>query len=142
MMQTPRMAYQGACVFLTSNGLPALSKPSDDPGDGGYDWAAIRTRTTFFRMDVTHSGMAKFPFDATVLAHAILETSALHEPSLTQCSQPQSQPACEEKLPLPPVPEFPPDLAELLADEVFTTPQKRQAQKPSEVSSVLGKRVK
>jgi len=90
MMQTPRMAYQGACVFLTSNGLPAISKPSDDPADAGYDWAAIRTRTTFFKMDVTHSGKAKFPFDATILAHAILETTALHEPSLTQCSQPQS----------------------------------------------------
>jgi hypothetical protein len=125
MMQTPRKAYAGACVFLTSNSLPAISKPSEDPTDPGYDWTAIRTRTSFFRMDVTHPGKAKFPFDATILAHAILETATQHEPSLTQSSQ--LEPLEEEKAQgsqgtqrdLPPVPVFAsedPALSELLGE--------------------------
>ena len=135
MNQTPRVAYQGACVFLTSNGLPALSKP--EPGADDYDWAAIRTRTTFFKMTTSHSGKAQFPFDATVLAHAILETAALNEPSLTQPEEPLSQ--CSQRS-LPPVPEFldePPALAELLG--FSRTPQPTKSQKPDGVC-VLGKR--
>lgn len=87
MHETPRKAYVGACVFLTSNGLPALSKPSSDSNDPNYDWAAIRTRTSFFKCTTSHPGKGKFPFDPVVLAHAILETATQHEPSPTQCSQ-------------------------------------------------------
>jgi hypothetical protein len=146
MHETPHKAYIGSCVFLTSNGLPAISKPSDDPSDSGYDWAAVRTRTTFFRMDVTHPGTAKFPFDATVLAHAIMETATLHEPSLTQCSQPQSQQGHEEEKHGPRhlrnVPDFTSDdpvLSDLLS-EVIPKPNPTQSQKPDGIVSVLGKR--
>ena len=75
MHANPRVIFKSACVFVTSNGLPALAKPAA-PDNPNYDWAAIRTRTTFVKMTVSHSGKEKFPFDATVLAHAILETTS------------------------------------------------------------------
>jgi hypothetical protein len=138
MHANPRVIFKGACVFVTSNGLPALAKPAA-PDDPNYDWAAIRTRTTFVKMTVSHSGKEKFPFDATVLAHAILETASQQEPS-TQCSQLEEEKHSSSERTLPAVPEFLDDtLAELLCDEVDHNTQKRQTPK-SPIVNLVGKK--
>jgi hypothetical protein len=91
MGQTPYPDWEGACIFLASNGLPEIS----DPEDKGHkhNWPAVRVRTSFFEMTESKPdlGSAAFPFNATVFAHAILETVTSADPSpMTQCSQPQS----------------------------------------------------
>lgn len=49
MYNQPSTDMVGACVFITSNGLPALSKDEDHP----YDWMAIQVRTAF--VETAHS---------------------------------------------------------------------------------------
>lgn len=105
MNQTPVTALVGACVFLATNGLPDVSDPLDK--DHRTNWLPITYRTSFFEARQSHAGTTKFPFDATVLAHAIMETVTQHEPPLTQSSQ--LEPFEEEKRQyhLPNVPDFP-----------------------------------
>jgi hypothetical protein len=115
MNQTPRITYHDACVFLATNALPDLAK-EDHPGHAAH-WPAIRVRTAFIHMTTSHADTSKFPFDATVLAHAILETIAQSEPPLTQCSQPEEEKHDTQRP--PPVPVFAsedPALTELLGE--------------------------
>jgi hypothetical protein len=106
MNQTPYPDWEGACVLLATNGLPGISNPEHE--DHSDNWLPVTYRTTFIKMTESHKGETKFPFDATVLAHAIMETIATHHPpSMTQCSQIQSQHVHEEeKRHLPNVPDF------------------------------------
>ncbi len=64
------MEFIGSCVFITSNGLPALSKDQDNE----YDWDAICVRTSFVKTEVSHQDKGKhaFPYNATEIAHYLM----------------------------------------------------------------------
>lgn len=70
MYSSPVIEFEGCFTFITSNGLPAISK---DP-DSKHDWDAIKVRTALVETDLsfTDKGKAAFPFNATQLAHYFL----------------------------------------------------------------------
>lgn len=77
MYSQPTTDMVGACVFITSNGLPALSKDEEHP----YDWMAIQVRTAF--VETTHSfpdrGAQAFPISAPELAHYLQHMQSKYE---------------------------------------------------------------
>lgn len=63
----PFRDFIGACVFITSNGLPNLSR--DD--ERKVEWEAIKARTSFIKMEGSFGdhGPNGFPFNEIHLAH-------------------------------------------------------------------------
>jgi hypothetical protein len=77
MFATPIIEFEGASVFITSNGLPALSTDEDHV----YDWDAIRARTAFIhkRESYPDRGRQAFPFTTAQLAHYLLHMHMKYE---------------------------------------------------------------
>jgi hypothetical protein len=67
MYNQPSIEFIGAYVFVTSNGLPALSKDEDH----SYDWEAIKARVSFVETKTSFEDKGKdaFPFNYVVLGH-------------------------------------------------------------------------
>lgn len=67
MYNQPVVDFVGSFVFVTSNGLPALSRDEDHK----YDWEAIRVRSALIEThkSFTDKGKDAFPFNEIHLAH-------------------------------------------------------------------------
>lgn len=66
----PYVTFKGACVYITSNKLPAMSKNEDNEN---HNWNAIKVRCYMYQAKEPFDDKGRFPLTAPMLAHLLLD---------------------------------------------------------------------
>jgi hypothetical protein len=68
--ENPVLYFEGACVYITSNKLPALAY---DDNILNFDWPAVKVRVNFYKALHKHKDTGSFPINAPILAHLFMD---------------------------------------------------------------------